>query len=162
QCPDRAERLKPMHSVPRNSVRAVLILASLLGAFRPVRAERPPNIVLIISDDQGWTDYGFMGHPKIQTPNLDKLAAQCLAYSRGGFTHGMTQGSRHGDVGLDIGRKTMQPIYDFIAEARSQDKPFFVWYAPMMPHTPHNPPGRLLEKYRPQAPSPSVAGYWAM
>ena len=33
--------------------------------------------------------------------------------SRGGFTHGMTKGERHGDVGLDIGRKTMQPVYDF-------------------------------------------------
>ena len=36
----------------------------------------------------------------------------------------MTKGERHGDVGLEIGRKTMQPIYDFIAEARSDDKPF--------------------------------------
>ena len=32
-----------------------------------------PNVVLIISDDQSWTDYGFMGHPTIQTPHLDKL-----------------------------------------------------------------------------------------
>jgi uncharacterized sulfatase len=34
-----------------------------------------PNILLIISDDKGWTDYGFMGHEFIQTPNLDRLAA---------------------------------------------------------------------------------------
>jgi arylsulfatase A-like enzyme len=27
--------------------------------------------VVIISDDQAWTDYGFMGHPVIQTPHLD-------------------------------------------------------------------------------------------
>jgi uncharacterized sulfatase len=83
-------------------------------------------------------------------------------FRRGGFTHGMTQGGRHGDDGLAIGRKTMQPIRDFIAEARRHDKPFFVWYAPMMPHDPHTPPDRLFDKYRDRAPSPHVARYWAM
>lgn len=83
-------------------------------------------------------------------------------YSRGGFTHGMTQGGRHGDAGLDIGRKTMQPIYDFIATAKQENKPFFVWYAPMMPHDPHTPPQRLLDKYTGKTPSLQVAKYWAM
>ena len=45
-------------------------------------AERP-NIVLIISDDQAWTDYGFMGHETIQTPNIDKLARQSATFVRG-------------------------------------------------------------------------------
>ena len=36
----------------------------------------PPNVVMIIGDDQAWTDYGFMGHPHIQTPHLDKLASE--------------------------------------------------------------------------------------
>lgn len=83
-------------------------------------------------------------------------------FSRGGFTHGMTIGGRHGDTGLDIGRKTMQPIYDFISEAQKESKPFFVWYAPMMPHDPHTPPQRILEKYKDKAPSIHVAKYWAM
>lgn len=83
-------------------------------------------------------------------------------FSRGGFTHGMTQGGRHGDAGLDIGRKTMQPIYDFIATARLEQKPFFVWYAPMMPHDPHTPPQRLLDRYKDQTSSLHVAKYWAM
>jgi uncharacterized sulfatase len=74
----------------------------------------------------------------------------------------MTQGERHGDEGLDIGRKTMQPIFDFIATATSEHKPFFVWYAPMMPHSPHTPPERLFAKYAKLAPSEHVARYWAM
>ena len=77
----------------------------------------------------------------------------------------MTKGQRHGDAGLDIGRKTMQPIYDFIGEAKKKDKPFFVWYAPMLPHTPHNPPesaGGGFDKYKSLTPSPHVARYWAM
>jgi uncharacterized sulfatase len=83
-------------------------------------------------------------------------------FTRGGFTHGMTTGERHGDKGLDIGRKTLQPIDEFVATAREQGKPFFVWYAPMMPHDPHTPPARLLEKYRAKTPSEHVARYWAM
>jgi uncharacterized sulfatase len=214
-------------------------------------AAAPPNVVLILSDDQAWGDYGFMGHPVVQTPNLDRFSRESLTfrrgyvpsslccpslasiitgqypsrhrvvsndpplpesmtqkqfaasglfeqgrarmnafmdaaptlpkllvqngylalqtgkwwqgnYSHGGFTHGMTQGSRHGDKGLEIGRKTMQPIKDFIDEAQTKGKPFLVWYAPMMPHDPHTPPERLLEKYRGKTPSLHVARYWAM
>ena len=47
------------------------------------RAASQPNIVLILSDDQAWGDYGFMGHPAIQTPDLDKLAAESLTFRRG-------------------------------------------------------------------------------
>ena len=79
------------------------------------------------------------------------------------MSHGeQSRGGRHGDEGLDIGRQTMQPIYDFISMAREQKKPFFVWYAPMLPHDPHNPPERLLAKYRDLTPSIHVARYWAM
>jgi len=83
-------------------------------------------------------------------------------FTRGGFAHGMTKGGRHGDEGLTIGRKTMQPIYDFIGDAKKQGKPFLVWYAPMMPHDPHTPPERLLAKYKGKTPSEHVAKYWAM
>jgi uncharacterized sulfatase len=83
-------------------------------------------------------------------------------YKRGGFTHGMTRGDRHGDDGIHIGRKTMQPIYDFIDEARRNDRPFFVWYAPMMPHQAHNPPPRFLKHYKDVAPTIAVAKYWGM
>jgi uncharacterized sulfatase len=83
-------------------------------------------------------------------------------YKRGGFTDGMSQGERHGDLGLAIGRQTMQPVYDFIHRAVDEKKPFFVWYAPMMPHSPHNPPQRLLDHYLGRAPTVQIAKYWAM
>ncbi|MFN9912177.1 MAG: sulfatase-like hydrolase/transferase, partial [Pirellulaceae bacterium] len=56
----------------------------------------------------------------------------------------------------------MQPIYDVIAETRRQEKPFLVWYAPFMPHSPHTPPARLLDKYHAKTPSLHLARYWAM
>ncbi|TWU01561.1 sulfatase-like hydrolase/transferase [Neorhodopirellula pilleata] len=50
-----------------------------------VRADRP-NVVFLLSDDQGWDDYGFMGHPHVQTPQLDKLARAGMVYERGYVT----------------------------------------------------------------------------
>ena len=46
-------------------------------------AAKPPNVVLIISDDQSWTDYGFMEHEAIETPNIDRLARQSRLFKRG-------------------------------------------------------------------------------
>ncbi|HAW98266.1 MAG TPA: sulfatase, partial [Opitutae bacterium] len=42
-----------------------------------------PNVLYIISDDQAWTDYGFMGHAHIKTPHLDQLAKQSVVFKRG-------------------------------------------------------------------------------
>jgi uncharacterized sulfatase len=86
-------------------------------------------------------------------------------FSEGGFTAGMThgdpsRGGRHGDDGLKIGREGIRPIVDFLDGCG--DKPFFLWYAPMMPHTPHNPPARLLEHYRQTVMPEHVARYYAM
>lgn len=209
-----------------------LALAAAL-ALGAEAAERP-NILLIVGDDWGWTDFGFMGHPEVKTPHLDKLAGEsavfpngstptslCRAslatiltgqyahqhriccndppegldrsamlpflrespalprllgaagyrsfqtgkfweghYANAGFNEGMTTKGRHGEEGLVIGRKTMQPIYDFIAKGK--DRPFFIWYAPMMPHLPHDPPDRLLAKYSAPGRDPRLAKYWAM
>lgn len=87
--------------------------------------------------------------------------------SSGGFTAGMThgdvtKGGRHGDVGLTIGRKTMEPVMKFIDESVAADKPFFLWYAPMMPHLPHDPPERILKKYKAEGRPLPVAKYFAM
>lgn len=90
------------------------------------------------------------------------------SYQRGGFTHGMTRGfpqpgGRHGDDGLKIGREGLAPIFDFIDHATAEKKPFFVWYAPFLPHTPHTPPDHLFQKYKAKGiASDHVARYYAM
>ena len=39
-----------------------------------------PNILLIITDDQGYGDLGVHGNPKLRTPNLDRLARESVAF----------------------------------------------------------------------------------
>ncbi|WDE99422.1 sulfatase [Lentisphaera profundi] len=201
------------------------ILVGLIVSVSSLWAEQAsaPNVVMILSDDQGYADYSFMGHEFIATPRIDKLASASLVYERGyvttavccpsistmltglyphqhgttgndpikgvnrkawidkfrnspqlprllgeagylsmhtgkywhgdpavsGFTDSMGLTQRHGsEYSLSIGRKTMQPIYDFIQKSQDQKKPFFVWFAPFMPHTPHTPPERLEKKYQ--------------
>jgi arylsulfatase A-like enzyme len=56
-----------------------LFAFSLVGKSEDTR----PNIILILSDDHTWTHYGFMGHPEVQTPHLDRMADESLLYTRG-------------------------------------------------------------------------------
>jgi arylsulfatase len=62
------------------SIRAVVVL---LGATlpAPAHAAAKPNIVLILSDDMGYSDLGCYGG-EIRTPNLDALAAGGLRFTR--------------------------------------------------------------------------------
>lgn len=41
-----------------------------------------PNIVLLMTDDQGWGQTGYYNHPVLKTPNLDKMAANGLRFDR--------------------------------------------------------------------------------
>jgi len=41
-----------------------------------------PNIILCMTDDQGWGDVGYHGHPVLQTPNLDSMASSGLRMDR--------------------------------------------------------------------------------
>lgn len=48
----------------------------LLSTSLTSAAEQPPNVVLIFADDLGYGDLGCYGATKVQTPNIDRLAAE--------------------------------------------------------------------------------------
>lgn len=41
-----------------------------------------PNVILLMSDDQGWGDVGFNGNDRIHTPHLDAMAAEGVRFDR--------------------------------------------------------------------------------
>ena len=41
-----------------------------------------PNIILIMTDDQGWGDTGYNGHPHLKTPNIDEMASNGVVFNR--------------------------------------------------------------------------------
>jgi arylsulfatase A-like enzyme len=62
----------------------LILLAGVLSAAAVPAAEprRPPNVVLILMDDMGWRDVGFMGNTFVETPNLDRLAKRGLVFTQ--------------------------------------------------------------------------------
>jgi len=243
-----------------------IIFAFPFFLFSTCAAARP-NVVFIISDDQAYGDYGFMGNRLVHTPNLDAFAARSARYVNGyvpssvcrpslatlltglyphqhgihfnhpppgfrelgrlqsaepyyaarakavdlfrqsptlpamlttagyvsfqagkhwegtyrdaAFSEGMTVSKPcfdqpwnrelrsgewvahgNGDAGLVIGRKTMQPVFDFID--RNADRPFLLWYAPVLPHEPHDAPAKYRKPFEgnPDVPQHRV-GYYA-
>jgi arylsulfatase A-like enzyme len=62
---------------------ALLALALLFQPFSVhAEAARRPNVVLIITDDQGYGDLGLHGNDRIKTPNLDRLGRESVRLTR--------------------------------------------------------------------------------
>src|SRR5690606_7563901 len=63
---------------PANPMRSRLLPALILCFLTTVgsAADRPPNVVIFYTDDQGYADVGCFGRDDLRTPNLDKLAAE--------------------------------------------------------------------------------------
>lgn len=204
------------------------MLGLVVGSCGPTSVPPgPPNIVLVIGDDHGWPDSGFMGSKVARTPHLDALASEGFV-----FTHTFTTASscrpsllsfltglqpaqiaarlgqpvsrlpigspaaiqgvdtlprllaRKGYVSFQggkfwegpyagagfqegtaparrppLGRETMQPLWNFMEAHR--DEPFFVWFAPMLPHLPFDAPEEFQAPYRDAGLPRSEAAYLA-
>ena len=58
-----------------------LFILSLFSCTENVDDESP-NIILIMTDDQGWGQTGYYDHPVLETPNLDAMAENGLRFER--------------------------------------------------------------------------------
>ena len=62
--------------------RAMALLWCLIPAVHILAGEgSPPNIILVLLDDAGYADFGFMGSEDLETPQIDRLAAQGVAFA---------------------------------------------------------------------------------
>jgi arylsulfatase A-like enzyme len=94
-------------------------------------------------------------------------------YQHGGFTHGMTEGWTAeerkdfgswfqlfmGGKGNDLARVTHEPVYEFLSETKGT--PFFLWYAPQLPHYPFDAPQKYIDMYKDKDMSESAKLYYA-
>ena len=60
----------------------IRLLAFLAASALTITAAQRPNVILILTDDQGHGDLGFHHNPKIHTPNLDRLAVEGVRFER--------------------------------------------------------------------------------
>ena len=69
-----------------------------MGASVTARAESsaPPNVVLIFADDLGYGDLSCYGATKVQTPNIDKLAAEGRRFTDAHSASAVCTPSRYG------------------------------------------------------------------
>ncbi len=252
-------------AILRATILSLVVTALACGGEEAsITATRLPNIVLIISDDHGWSDFGFMGSKIARTPQIDTLAARGVrfslafntgnicrpslqsiltgyhpaqyaarvsalgrsadsrsdeppirqietlprllaergyvsfqggkywegSYQDGGFTEGLaekidnpisiedpathrTNGPEPalghfansplfraaGGEGLELGRSTMDPVFEFIDD--NQEKPFFVWFAPLLPHQPFDASPADRKPYDAAGLSKDAIGYYA-
>jgi arylsulfatase A-like enzyme len=71
-------------------------LTTLLGGLPAAPAARPPNLLVIMTDDQGYADVGFNGGRDIPTPHLDAIAAAGVRFTSGYVTYSVCSPSRAG------------------------------------------------------------------
>ncbi len=197
----------------------VCVLGALIAIPSIALSEtaKQPNIVLLISDDDDYEHFGFMGNKIAHTPTLDKLAAAgtlfttayCPAavcrpslasilsgrlphqhgiysnriigrslgkdsitlepkgslpnrlkdagyatYASGkywegepramGFTHGTATSTLKGFN--QFVREGQDELFQFIDD-QHETKPMFIWWAPLLPHGPHNPPPKYFDHF---------------
>ncbi len=86
------------HKVYSGIVASFLILTAsiVLSAFQKKQDKDRPNIIVILVDDAGYADFGFMGSKDLLTPNIDKLAQQSILFTDAHVTASVCSPSRAG------------------------------------------------------------------
>lgn len=87
----------------------LLLVAFVSTSFTTKRIPTKPNIIVILIDDAGFADFGFMGSKDLATPNLDMLAAKAMLFTDAHVTASVCSPSR---AGLLTGKYQQKFGYD--------------------------------------------------
>lgn len=63
-------------------MKSVLSCLIVFAVAARAATTEPPNIVLVMADDQGWGDMAYQGDPRVHTPNFDALAREGIRFDR--------------------------------------------------------------------------------
>jgi arylsulfatase A-like enzyme len=136
-----------------------LIITSCSSESKSIIRNNAPNILIILTDDQGWGDLSMNGNPNIQTPHVDALGKNGLTFDRffaapvcspsraeiltgryalrGGVFSTSTGGER-----LNLDEKTMA---DYFKEAGYATATYGKWHSGMQP--PYHPNSRGFDDF---------------
>jgi len=64
------------------TILSLTLLLLAVSVFSLAQENQPPNVILIITDDQGYGDLGFNGNPHVKTPVLDNFARESIRFNQ--------------------------------------------------------------------------------
>jgi arylsulfatase len=131
--------------------RYLFTLAALAAALGLAAAQTRPNVIIILTDDQGLGDFSFTGNPVLKTPNMDRLARDSVRFTdfhvapmcsptRGQLMTGC-DALRNGATSVTAGRTFLRPGFPTMPEvfgkAGYKTGLFGKWH--LGDHYPHRP-----------------------
>lgn len=147
-----------MHSIASRSLFASLLLALLAADSGRAAPAGRPNVLIVLTDDQGMGDFSCYGNSTLKTPNLDRLHAQSVRFSdfhvapmctptRGQLMSGQ-DAVRNGATSVTGGRSFMRPglptLPGIFAAAGYRTGMFGKWH--LGDHYPHRPMDRGFQE----------------
>ncbi len=120
-----------------------LVMSGAMAKKRPPPEPAvPPNVIIVMTDDQGYGDLSAHGNPVLRTPNLDQLASQSIRLTdfhvapmctptRGQLMsgrHALANGAMNVSNGRAILRKTIPTMANFFADGGYRTALFGKWH----------------------------------
>ncbi len=105
---------------------ATSVLSVLLSALAATAFAQPPNVVIVMTDDQGYGELSAHGNPVLETPHLDRLRGESVRLddfhvapmctpTRGQLLTGM-DAARNGAINVSSGRALLRPEIPTMAD----------------------------------------------
>src|SRR6185295_2432810 len=160
--------------MPRLLLAAALLLPTSCAHSEAAPAGRPPNVIIVLSDDQGYGDLSCHGNPVLKTPALDRLHAESIRLTdfhvapmctptRGQILTGcdaLRNGAMNVSSGRSLLRRGIPTIADLFAAGGYRTGQFGKWHlGDNYPYRPHDR-GFQEAVYFPSSHISSAADYW--
>ena len=141
------------------NIHPLLLLLPFAFYLLPLASAEKPNVVVILTDDQGWGDLSVHGNTNLNTPNIDRLVSQGMELerfyvcpicspTRAEFMTGRynprtgVKSASRGEERMDLDETT---IFESFKAAGYKTAAFGKWHNGMQP--PYHPNARGIDEY---------------